>query len=101
MGGNAQHLQATWLSYDIANQFWTSTLLYGNVLNLSEPGSYREWPSAVVPQGSDPQAAAWYDPIVHFGPDFIDPSNTLAVKWGCTMPPLGNFQYTEVLSRKS
>eukprot|EP00928_Gymnodinium_smaydae_P067525 TRINITY_DN50518_c0_g1_i1.p1 TRINITY_DN50518_c0_g1~~TRINITY_DN50518_c0_g1_i1.p1 ORF type:complete len:245 (-),score=20.62 TRINITY_DN50518_c0_g1_i1:77-811(-) len=98
--GDMHHVTAAYVAYNATRRSWVSVKLFGNAYNLSIPGAYREWPETVVPSGVDPHDAQWFDPIVHLGVDFTDVSNTLLVKWGCTKPPLGNFQYIEVLSRK-
>lgn len=101
LDGDAHHLDATYLSYNISAKSWIEFHSVGNAYDLTTPGAYREWTTLVVPPGGDPYDAQWYDPIVHFGTDETDATNTIWVRWGCTKAPLGNVQYMEINSRKA
>lgn len=97
--GNPAHLDATYLSLNVTSGQWIKFHSIGTA-DLKTPGLYHEWTTAVVPKGSDPYEATWYDPIVHFGKtSLLGPE--IFVRWGCTRPPLGNVQYMEINSRRS
>lgn len=93
------HTSATYLVKNSTDGKWKEYLLTG--FALPEPGHYFETSLAALPAGKNPFDVqnAWPETVAHFG-DTTDPSNTIWVRWGCSKPPLGDIQFTEVLSRK-